>query len=184
MRLRTGAVEAEVDFLQHLAAGEGLEAMWRGAGYATFPQLLDSENICRAARYAEFKAAVTRFGIAHVRSVGFGPMRLTLVIPEGTQSRSAPGQDAATCVVSDMEAFRERNKTPPSVQQSRAFVAKHYDAPVRIARKPDATEARIQELEADLEKANKKIARLEKALADARERLSDTSKPVTARKKK
>lgn len=188
-RLRSEAVANESDFLAHLMAGEPDEALWRGAGHATFAGLLSAENLCKEARYHAFKAAVTRFGLAHVRANGFESMRLALIIPVGAPSRNEEcDEDAATAVVHDFAAFRERNHTPPSVQQATAIVAKHYERPAKPRQPPTSAEARVIELEAEnadlcrkLAAALRKIAAYETAADRSRERFGGAKTPVGAR---
>ena len=165
-QLRTAAVVSIADFFAHLARGEEQEAMWRGAGYATFSEVLDREDICRGSRFAAFKAEVARFGLDAVRAIGVDQAKEVLKIPVGAISR-VTGTDATEAVMSVLRERAVQNAAPVSVQQTNAIIRQHVDVPRKARPAPGSPEERILALEEENAALRKQVRRLEADLARA-----------------
>lgn len=183
-RLRTEEAVSTAAFFEHLQAGETNENLWRrGGGFANFAEAIQASNLCKPSRYLKFKDAVARIGIERVRAYGVDAAELILTIPHGAPSRREPEKAAEAAVLAENDAFIERNHTPPSEQQARAILRKHYEPPPRAPREMSADQARIVELTAMLAKERAALAKEREALAAERAKSADLRKRLVAAEK-
>lgn len=163
--LRSEAAQADVRFMECLERGQSAIA-WHWMGYATFDRLLDSENLCKSHRFAEYQNAVARLGIECVRLLGVDASGEVNKIPPGEPSRQMGAAMADGAAAQEMLAFVNKNGTPPSRQSAENIVRKHYEpikAPKVNVRSVDSE--RIDMLERENARLTKENARLKRRIA-------------------
>lgn len=185
--LRTQAAVAVAEFFHRMIGLEADEPLWRGdpgarTGYTTFAELLDTNDICKPSRFERFKETVAVVGWDVVRTIGFDSAALILSVPPNATSVSVKGMRAAEAVTQELVNFTDRNKTPPSVQQTRAITRKHY-IPSSVPPRTKTDAQRVKELEAENQDLLEQVERLTAALAAAEAKLAARGDTTSAKTK-
>lgn len=156
-RLRTRADIAEQEFMEFLLKNEGRESMWRGCGFVSFDNVLDTTQICRPSRYRRWKLSRDIVGEGVVSRIGIDGAWRAAEIPDVARREAC---------IKHMVDFVDRNKVPVSAQTAQAIQRKYF-IPQKQSREErrDQTVALLRKEVSELKRENRKLSKENRRLA-------------------